>query len=294
MLYFCTIVEQGQISRAARVLHMAQPPLSQRLREMEDEFGCELFTRSGHRLQLTEAGRLFYHRAREILRLVDETRDEVIRLATQAGPSLRIGLSPTCKSFWMAHYQDLRLRFPERRIGLVVGDSSYLEYLLETGKLDVALMQPPLHVDNFVVHAVTSSASLAVAPRGLLAPGAGRLSLRELSRHPLLLLRRSVGVGSYERLLQLLHDAGLNPNVAFYSSDVEMLLDLLKQGFAGIAIVPATETAKLGSDYELLPLEVELPAYQLSLVCRKADQDEALIAQLLECWCRPGADDGRG
>jgi DNA-binding transcriptional LysR family regulator len=284
MLYFCTIVEQGQISRAARVLHMAQPPLSQRLREMEDEFGCELFERKGRRLQLTEAGRLFYPRAREILRLVDETRDEVIRVASQSGPSLRIGLSPTCRSFWLARVQAVREQFSGRQIGLVVGDSSYLEYLLETGKLDLALMQPPVHAGHFALYPLASSRTVAVAARGLLTSDVGAVSLHELSRHPLLLLRRSVGVGSYERLLQLLHDAGLHPNVAFYSSDVDMLLDMLRRGFAGIAIVPESETGALGADWPVRTLEVDLPDYQLSLVCRRGEPDEALSRQLLACW----------
>ena len=71
MHYFCTIAEQGQISRAAKLLHMAQPPLSQRLKELEAELGTPLFERQGRKLLLTEAGTLFYRRARDILRAVE-------------------------------------------------------------------------------------------------------------------------------------------------------------------------------------------------------------------------------
>lgn len=284
MLYFCTIVEQGQISRAARVLHMAQPPLSQRLRELENEIGYELFSRKGRSLQITEAGLLLYQRAREILRAVEETRDEVIRVASQAGPTMRIGLSPTCKSYWTSHFQALQTRFPDRLIGLVVGDSSYLEYLLQTGKLDIALMQPPLHAEDFTTHRIATSKTVAVAAVGIFPTETHQISLIELSRHPLLLLRRSVGVGTYERLQQSFHEAGLKPNIVLYSSDVELLLDVLKQGFQGIAVVPESEVGDMNTKYEMRPISVDLPDYHLSMVCRRADQDELLISQLLDFW----------
>lgn len=60
MRYFCTVVEEGQVSRAARRLHMAQPPLSQRLRELEEEIGYPLLERQGRTLRVTDAGQVFY------------------------------------------------------------------------------------------------------------------------------------------------------------------------------------------------------------------------------------------
>lgn len=280
MRYFCTIVEQGQISRAARVLNMAQPPLSQRLRELEDEFGYPLFVREGRALHITDAGQLFYLRARDILRAVDDARDDVIRIATQRGPTLRIGLSPTGKSFWIKHYQNLRLSFPDHLIGVVVGDSSYLEHLLQVGKLDLALMQPPQHAENFVTHGLATCQSVAVSPKGMLPAKLRSLSLAELARHPLLLLRRSVGVGSYERLLQSFHDAGLTANVALYSSDVDVLLELFEQGLSAIAVVPESEAG--ANDYEVRPIKVDLPDYHLAAVFASANDE--LIRRALACW----------
>ena len=294
MLYFCTIVEQGQISRAARVLNMAQPPLSQRLRELEDEFGCKLFLRKGHTLTLTEAGQVLYQRAREILRSVEETRSEVIRVASQTEPALRIGLSPTCKSFLLSRFRALHAWFPERQIGLIAGDSSYLETLLLAGKLDIALMQPPMQAEKFAIYPIMTSKTVAVAAQGILPATVRSLSLAELSRHPLLLLRRSVGVGSYERLLQSMHDAGLNPWVAFYSSDVELLLDLLNQGFAGVAVVPESETAKVGKAYPVVPIDIDLPDYHLSVVCRRGAQTEAPVSRLLAFWQGDAQDCANG
>ncbi|QEL64175.1 hypothetical protein OTERR_06990 [Oryzomicrobium terrae] len=282
--YFCTIADQGQISRAARVLHMAQPPLSQRLRELEEELGTPLFLRQGRELQLTDAGRLLYRRARDILRSVDATKEEVIRAATQAGPTLRIGLTPTSRALWLSRFETLRALFQDRQIGLVVGDSSYLEHLLETGQIDAAFMQPPLHPENFRIQRLASSPPVAVLPRRLHGTVPPRLTLADLAPHPLLLLRRSFGVSTYERLLRSFHELGLTPNVALYSSDVSLLLELMRRGFAGIAVVPESEAGDMGEDYWIRPLEADLPDYHLSLVCRSGEQDAALVERLLAFW----------
>lgn len=286
MRYFCTVVEEGQVSRAARRLHMAQPPLSQRLRELEEEIGYPLLERQGRTLRVTDAGQVFYRRARDILRAVDATCDEVVRVAAQTGPTLRIGVSPTCRSYWMSHFNALRQRFPGYRIGVVVGDSSSLEALLRSGKLDLALMQPPLEGDDLIAVYMASSRCVAVTRCGMLAPGNEPLTLADLGRHPLLLLRRSIGVGSYERLLQAFHESRIEADVALYCSDVEVLLDLLAQGFPGIAVVPESEAADCspGRDYDVRPIAVDLPDYQFALVFRRAERDDALIERIIGCW----------
>lgn len=284
MHYFCTVAEQGQISRAARVLHMAQPPLSQRLRELEEELGTPLFIRQGRALQLTAAGKLFYRRCRDILRATEAAREEIVRAASLTGPTLRIGLSPTCRALWLRGFMALQGRFPEHQIGLVVGDSSYLEHLLLTGQLDVAFMQPPVYPEDFDVHTVAVSATVGVVPPGLVAAEVAALTLAELSRHPLLVLRRSVGIGGYEKLLRAMHDADLAARVAIYSSDAAVLLDLLAQGFAGIAIIPDSEIGPLPAGFRVLPVAVDLTTYRMSLVSRRGDADPAVIEGLLSVW----------
>lgn len=280
MQYFCTVAEQGQISRAARVLNIAQPPLSQRMYELEAELGCELFIREARSIRLTPAGELFHKRAREILRAVEAARDDVVRLALPAGPSLRIGVSPTCRNYWVSRFGAFQERLGHCQIGLVVGDSSYLEYLLQTGQLDIALMQRPLHPENFLMREEFSSRTVAVCSRHLFPDSDTRLGLEELSRHPLLLLRRSVGIGSYERLLHSLREAALAADIALYSSDVAVLLDLLPQIPRGIAIIPASEAEGLADPYRQHELEVELYEHRFSFVCLATPEGRRLLDQV--------------
>ena len=75
--YFLTIVEERQITAAARKLHMAQPPLSNQMKLLESELGMKLFERGPHHIELTDAGRMLARRARQLLDMADTTRREI-------------------------------------------------------------------------------------------------------------------------------------------------------------------------------------------------------------------------
>ena len=85
--YFSVVAEELNFTRAAQRLNMSQPPLSNQIKALEEELGTPLFLRGGRGLQLTEAGKLLYRRAAQLLDLAERTREE-------AG-SLAMGLSGT-------------------------------------------------------------------------------------------------------------------------------------------------------------------------------------------------------
>ena len=75
--YFMAIVEERQITAAARRLHMAQPPLSNQMKMLEDEIGLKLFQRGPHHIELTEAGELLAARAAQLLDMAAMTKREL-------------------------------------------------------------------------------------------------------------------------------------------------------------------------------------------------------------------------
>jgi DNA-binding transcriptional LysR family regulator len=92
--YFVTVARLGSFTRAAAALNMAQPPLSQRIQELEAELGLTLLERDARPLRMTAAGRLLYEQAVQILGRTEAMLASLRRLTTQERPVFRLGLVP--------------------------------------------------------------------------------------------------------------------------------------------------------------------------------------------------------
>ena len=97
--YFLTIVDEGQITLAAKKLNIAQPPLSKSLKNLEERLGAKLIVRDGNKFELTEAGRKLYYNGREILHQLDQTLLEINENGNGLRGTIPIGVSKTSTAY---------------------------------------------------------------------------------------------------------------------------------------------------------------------------------------------------
>lgn len=239
--YFCTIVEQGQISRAAKVLYMSQPPLSQRLKELEEELGATLILRDGGRWHVTDAGKILYEQAKKILAEMVEIKRQVHDAAMQLGGQVSIGVSTTCEMQLLNTLPRMYARYPALRFRLVVIDSSFLEKNILENNLDIAILLLPLERDEYnVSHLPPVGFSVVYHPS--LAPQAeGPVRLEALEDVPLLLSRRWGGGGSYDTIVRHWQEQDKTPPVILDSHNIHTLLRLIEMGMPAATVVPSSE-----------------------------------------------------
>jgi len=240
--YFCTVVEQGSISQASRMLNMAQPPLSKRLQELEEELNVSLFLRNGRRIEPTEAGFFFYKKACAILRDVEDTKRETILLANRETKLLRIGLTHLFQSYFKPLILAIHRKNPNAEIGVTVSDSSHLEYLLCNGRIDIALIQKPNKSDSYDCTIFDPIKLVAVVNKKLMpqAP-TGPIPFTEIGKYPLVLLKRGAGTGSFECILDHFRKSGVQPNPIMHISQPGVILEWLESGLEAVGLLPASE-----------------------------------------------------
>jgi LysR family transcriptional regulator, salicylic acid-responsive activator of bsdBCD len=238
--YFLTIAKEGQISRAAKKLHMAQPPLSQQLQIMEEELGVTLIERkkSGKSMELTGAGKVLYKRAESILQQFEKTMVEVKETGEGLRGELCIGTGLSCVSYLPERIRYFRERFPSISFKLWEGDPSYLSERLKKRDIEIAIVRFPVDLSYFDTIRLQVEPYVFVAPQSWDSfPSQKVIEIKEIANVPLLLLHRINGEGVYEWVKDECRRFGFEPNVVCKCPDVSMLLSLVAAGI-GCTIIP--------------------------------------------------------
>ena len=141
--YFLVVAREGSLTKAAKYLHVTQPTLSVQMKQLEEELGKQLFTRSNYSINLTVEGMKLKKRAEDILELVDKTVDEIKNLSTvngviQIGSSESVNLLDVVKIF-----KEFRERYPSVSFDLYSGDTKRMEERISSGLMDFAIISQP-------------------------------------------------------------------------------------------------------------------------------------------------------
>ncbi len=240
--YFCKVMEQGSISQAARLLNMAQPPLSKRIQELEAELNVSLFLRNGNNIEPTEAGYYLYKKSCEIFRQIEDTTRETIQIANREDRVLRIGLTHLFQSYFRSLFLELHQQNPHVKLNISVSDSSNLESYLHDGMIDIALIQKPYRYDGFDCIAFAPVPLVAVVSHQLLPEKpAGAIPYLDIGKFPLLLLHRARDAGTYEILLDHFRKGGIYPQVMMHITQPTIILDWLESGLQAATLLPSSE-----------------------------------------------------
>ncbi|MEU0407670.1 LysR substrate-binding domain-containing protein [Streptomyces griseorubiginosus] len=272
--YFVAVAEERHFGRAAERLHMAQPPLSQQIRQLEAELGVELLRRTTRRVDLTEAGRAYLERARVILADVEGAAHHARLVAAGFVGHLTIGC---VGSATYSLLPALSRRLTEELPGV---DFSFRGEMLapdqvealRTGAIDVALLRPPAADLSLTVHTLRRDRLVVAVPADHALARRKRLRVTDLAGADLIVHsagRRSV---MYDVVLSVLRDAGVEPRIRHEVGETSTLITLVAGGL-GIAVVPEPVTSLMLDGVTYRPLTGSDARVELA-VAHRADRGE--------------------
>ena len=234
LYYFVTIVEEGQITAAAKRLHMAQPPLSQQLKALEEELGVQLLKRQPRHVDVTDAGRLLYHRAQQILNLTDSTRRELLDIQHGQRGTLSLGMVSSSGSILCSPLMDeFHRRHPGISFEIYDGNTFKIIDMLTKGLIEVGIVRTPFKHESFYCKFLPEEPMVLALTDDLdWCPGRQEITMAELNDKPLII---------YRRFDQLFHDTceayNFTPTILCRNDDARTTILWANTGL-GMAVIP--------------------------------------------------------
>ncbi len=280
--YFVTVAEELNFTRAAKRLGMEQPPLSQQIRQLEQEVGTSLFQRLPRGVMLTDAGGFFLRDALEILERVRLATEQARRVARGDRGRLRIGMinSAPFHPFVPRLIREFGQLYPEVALGLEEDITPALARALLEGVVDVALVRPLLgDATGLAIETLFDEEMVVALPEGHVLTRLRSLPLRALANESFVLFPRPVGSGLYDEILAACRRAGFGPQVGHEVRQVTSIANLVAADL-GVSLVPASMQQVLSTGVVYRPIEGDAPRARMSLACR-ADDPSATVRNML-------------
>ena len=273
--YFLTVVDERQITAAARKLHMAQPPLSQQMKLLESELGTELFKRGPHHIELTDAGRLLTRRAQQLLALADSTSREIADLCQGLRGTLAIGtISSSGSILWHPGLQRFQQQYRDVHFEIYDANTYQLIELLEKGVIEIGIVRTPFNASQFHCAYLEPEPMIAAMTAGLdWCPGRDTIALHELDQRQLIIYRR------FHRVLDDAFTAqAIQPEIYCRNVDARTTILWANAGL-GIAITPAS-ASNLAAHEQLHIKKIDEPslATRIAIIWRR----DAYLSNLAE------------
>ena len=278
--YFVTLAEELHFGRAAERLHIAQPPLSQQIRQLETELGFELFHRTKRKVQLTEAGQVFLDEVQQIFKQLEQaiqvgrqtSRGEMGQLVVGFVSSAPYNILPKILRTFRSSVPEVRLELHE------LTTNEQFRWLRES-RIDVGFVRPPIE-DTFNFETIFQESLVVALPDTHLLANNSNVSLRSLKNEPFILFPRLLAPGLYDLIISLCQQAGFSPNVTQEAIQMQTIVSLVAGGL-GIAIVPESlqNLQRTGVVYKII--QEPTPKTAIAIIWRQNDTS-ATVQKFLE------------
>lgn len=290
--YFVAVARERNFTRAARLLNIAQPPLSRQVQQLEHEVGVRLIERGSRPVRLTEGGRLFYDQAVQALEHIEQMLEMTRRLAAAARPRIGIGfVSSTLYGYLPEVIRRYRAARPEVEMSLHELTSLEQIIALKEGRIDVGfgrVQHDDPQVDRVLMR---KEALLAAVPASHPFVGsAERLRLADLTGLPLVVYPKAPRPSYADEVLGLFRARDVRPPFVHEVKELQTALGLVAAE-SGIALVPASVARLRRDNVAYVPLD-EPDALSPIIMSTRRDDASPEIALLLKLIKRMYRDEG--
>jgi DNA-binding transcriptional LysR family regulator len=274
--YFMAVAEELNFSRAAERLHIAQPPLSQQIRDLEMEMGVTLFDRTKRRVELTAAGRVFVEKIQQVFGQIEQAVEAAQRASRGEIGCLSLGFNSSATySVLPTLLNAFRERCPEVILDLHELTTQQQLIHLQQQQIDACILYLPIDLEELEVISVLQEGMAIAIPSSHPLATFTQVSIRAFSQELFVLPPARLGSGLYNQIMQFFQQTGFSPIAVQEATQLQTSISLVAGG-VGVALIPASlrNLQRAGVVYQSL---IEpTPEIEIAVVWQKGDRSPVL------------------
>lgn len=253
---FLVVSRFGNITRASEFLHISQPALSRQIAELEAELNTRLFERTSRRLTLTANGLLFESRARKLVKIYEEIRDELRQAENEYTGLIRFGcVESSVVEFVIDVFTELMQHYPHLTFELYAADGDDIREALDHGNLDMGILLEPVEAAKYESIALPWSDRWGIvvsenSPEAKLE----NISIQQLSGMRLILPRRWI---VQDEIASWMGIAREHLNVLMYHNLPTLPIRFVQKGIGAVLCVEGSYGVRPTAGTRFLPLSPE-------------------------------------
>ena len=282
---FITLAELKNFTKTSEVLHISQPSVSLHIKNLEKEFQTELFIRSPKYVQITPSGNILYNRAKQILSLYEQTKEDILAHHDSIEGELKIGASFTIGEYILpAFLSKLQKDFPKLDLTVIIGNTAEIVRHVREFQVDIGLIEGQTNDKELTIHPFMQDELFIISSPAY--PGfKNNMTLNDLQDHTW--ITREEGSGTREYINHVIRSNGLKVKSLLTISSNQGVKESVRQGL-GISLLSHSviEREVEHGDLSIVRLEnqsfTRTFSYVLSPVMEQKRSVEAFI-QAIRC-----------
>ncbi|WP_227994865.1 LysR family transcriptional regulator [Oceanobacillus sp. CFH 90083] len=253
-VFYITAMKKN-FSKAAKRLFITQPSVSHSIKQLENELGIQLFTRTSKGVLLTKEGEVLFNYLKQAFDLIDNAEQKIAEMKNLQSGTVTIGGSDsTCKHYLLPYVQTFQELYPDIQIKLQHGSTPQILDKLANGLIDIGIVHLPVHQSNVSITDFLSINSIFVVGKRFQYLSRERLSLSEIQAYPIISFSEASSSRKFLNQLFLKQELDVKPDIEVGS--VELLIECAKIGM-GIAFVTKELVLKELAEKQLFEVKID-------------------------------------